>query len=164
MNGANVSVTRLTYSVKNDIISSEQNAFLGAYLNGVWKVLYEATYHGKAFLLSDDAMLSETDTVTPEEAVRRVLNVESAVNMYILYECFYDFDQGAGSFYFAKDFSPDAQYDKVSFVSPWDFNYSQSASNLVKGLHAGAKNTSGSSADSENPWFIALMANDWFRA
>ncbi|MBP5253974.1 MAG: CotH kinase family protein, partial [Lachnospiraceae bacterium] len=112
------------YSIKSDTRSPEQAAFISRYMNGVFRILYEAAVHNRPMTL--DANLNPVDAPgygSGFEAVNAVMDLDSLANMVILEELVQDYDVGGGSFYMAVDFSPNSIYRRLTFLAPWDFNW-----------------------------------------
>jgi len=149
------------YTLKNDLLSEEQINFISQYMNNLMQLLYAATYEGIAYKFDRNYNLVKSSSMTPEEAIRKVIDVDSAVAIYLLNEISNNKDKGNGSFYCAIDFSKDAQYSKLTFTPPWDLgngNY-----NRTEGFYAGVVNENPEGFEPDALWFIMLMYNDWFR-
>lgn len=93
-----------------------------------------------------------------------MLDIESVVNMYLLYEIMHDYDVGEGSFYMCVDFSENSQCRKLQFTSPWDFNWTcEGSTSRYWGGSYSETSFVGKNGDRSNPWFILLIQQDWFR-
>ena len=154
------------YSIKSQINTDEQRRFIGDYVNSVFQILYEAVENGRAFGFDGDYKLRELDGTAPGDAVAAVIDLDSAVDMYILYELVHDYDIGDGSFFMYVDLTPGLGDGKLHFTSPWDFDW------ICHGDSTGRFWASAFSedwfykkyGDRTNPWFVVLYKADWFRA
>ena len=151
------------YSIKNDIYSTEQRDYIEKYLNNVFELIYRATEKNEFLALDENNDLVPSDYKSAEEAICAVMNIESVVDMYLLYEIVHDYDCGEGSFYMCVDFSENSATPKLQFTSPWDFNWAYNDSNTR--YWAGAFCTTSFAnqyGDRSNPWFILLAKQEWF--
>ena len=149
------------YSIKSDTYSQEQVAFIEKYMNSVFAILYHAAADNTAYVLDDQMNAVPSADITPEQAVRNVIDVDSAVNMLILEELTHNYDIGAGSFYMAVDFSDNELYKKLTFDAPWDFNWAYQDS--TEGYYASTFQINPYGGDSTNVWLVSLMSMEWFR-
>ncbi len=155
------------YTVKNDVYSDEQVEFISRYINDVYRLMIQAIKYGKYYEFDDSNTLvpAQEKYSSAYECISREVDLESVVNMYILYEIAHDYDCGEGSFYMAVDFSGESSFDRLTFTAPWDFNWAYSDS-AVRKYYAGAFNSEhfvNQYGDRTNPWFVLLMGTDWFR-
>ena len=153
------------YTIKNDVYSQKQVDFISNYINDVYRLMVEAIKYDKYYAFDSEYNLLPTDKYdNAYDAINAVVDLESVVKMYILYEICHDNDCGEGSFYMAVDFSGESSFDRLTFTAPWDFNWAYGDS--PKGYYAGAFNAESfvnQYGDRSNPWFILLMSTDWFR-
>ncbi|MBO5448399.1 MAG: CotH kinase family protein [Ruminococcus sp.] len=151
------------YSVKNDVYSQEQVDFINKYLNNSFEILYKAVEKGEYLTFDENFDLIESDYTTAEETITAVMDIESVVDMYLLYEIVHDYDCGEGSFYMCVDFAEGSQTPKLQFTSPWDFNwaYNDSTSRYWAGAFC-ERWFANQNGDRSNPWFILLAKEDWF--
>ncbi len=164
---------RVGITIKSDIYSWEQHDFIENYINQVYRILYEAAYHQKAYVF-DDAYreISETDALTPRQAVERVVDTQSLVDMYIISELTCDADLYHSSFFMDVDFGQEGD-GKLRFEAPWDFDSSMGnkdrcldgagfyACNLIPNVDASPVN--GVSYYMVNPWLTVLAYEDWYQ-
>ncbi|MBQ8965039.1 CotH kinase family protein [Ruminococcus sp.] len=151
------------YSIKNDIYTLEQKIFINKYMNNVFKIIYEACENGTYYTFDENYDLIKAPYDNAEDTVKAVADVESIVDMYLLYDIVHDYDCGEGSFYMCVDFAEDSKVPKLQFTSPWDFNWAYNDSNTC--YWAGAfcdKSFARRNGDRSNPWFIVLAKQDWF--
>jgi len=154
---------RAEYTVKSDFYCQEQLDFIGNYTKNVFSIIYNAVEKGEYKTIDENFNLVNSTYTSAEEAISAVLDVESAVNMYLLYEIVHDNDVGEGSFFFAIDFSENSKIQKLQMVSPWDFNWTYSDG--PRRYWAAAfceKNFAKRMGDRSNPWFILLGKEEWF--
>lgn len=152
------------YSIKNDFYSDEQVAFIDKYLNNAFELLYRAVEKDEYLTFDENYDLVESDYHSAEEAITAVMDIDSIVDMYLLYEIVHDYDCGEGSFYMCADFGNAAQKPKLQFTSPWDFNwaYNDSTSRYWAGAFC-TKSFANQNGDRSNPWLILFAKEDWFQ-
>lgn len=114
------------YSVKSPLRSEEHLAYISSYLSGVYEVLYQASVNGRAMALDQDfrPVPGEDRFMNPFEAVCDVIDAESLCCMILLHELIQDYDVGMGGVFLAVDFSKESKYPRLTFLGPWDFNWS----------------------------------------
>lgn len=154
------------YTIHNKIYSTAQKDFISQYMNNLFKIVYEAINNGKYLMFDKNYnLVSATGTYSnAKETIAAVIDLNSVVDMYMLYEIVHDYDCGIGSFYMTVDFSENAVYPKLTFTAPWDFNWSYNDQSTNK-YYAGAFNAKSfvdQYGDRTNPWFVTLMTADWF--
>lgn len=160
-------------TIKSDIYSVEQHDFIANYTNNVYNIMYRAAYEGEAWVFDDNyKTISRSDKITPQEAVEKVVNVDSLADMYIISELTCDADIYWSSFYMDADFGEGGD-KKLTFEAPWDFDSGLGnkdrcadgtgyyAANIVPDVNGGANG--GGEYDTINPWLAVLMYEDWFR-
>ncbi len=164
INGVERQFVPAEYSIKNDLYSQNQIDFIDKYMNNLFTIVYEACANDKYYTFDENYDLTQAPYSTAEETVSAVIDIESVVNMYILYEIVHDYDCGEGSFFMCIDFSENSSCPKLQFTSPWDFNWAYNDSPTK--YHAAAFNAKSfvnQYGDRSNPWFILLMCEDWFK-
>ena len=154
------------FTIKNDIYSQEQHDFISSFVNNTYKIMYEAAYNDAAYVFSDDySEILPTSDITPQEAVERVVNVESLADIYILNEIACDADVYWSSFFMTADFGENGD-KKLTFNAPWDFDSAMGNKDRCAdstGLYA-ANIVPDVNGDYEtiNPWLAVLMYEDWY--
>lgn len=151
------------YSVKNDVYTEEQVEFISDYMNDVFRIIYEACEKGNYLTFDEYYNVVPSDFTNAEDTVKAVADVQSIVDMYLLYDIVHDYDCGEGSFYMCIDFAKDSKVPKLQFTSPWDFNWAYNDG--TNRYWAGAfceKSFARQNGDRSNPWFILLAKQDWF--
>lgn len=151
------------YSIKNDVYAQEQIDFAGKYLNNVFEIVYRACEKGEYLTFDENYDLVASEFDNAEDTVRAVMDVQSVVDMYLLYEIVHDYDCGEGSFYMCVDFAKDGKCPKLQFTSPWDFNWAYEGSTARYWAAAFCEQSFAEEfGDRSNPWFILFMKQDWF--
>lgn len=161
------------FTISSDIYSQEQRDFIASYVNNVYNIIYEAAYNDKAYVFSDDyTSISETNEISTQEAVERVVDVQSLVDMYIISELTCDADIYWSSFFMSADFGEEGN-KKLTFTAPWDFDSALGnknrcadgtgffASNIVPDVNGGPRG--GGEYESVNPWLVVLAYEDWYQ-
>ena len=161
--GVTRTIPRDDFSVKSDINTQEQLDFIKKYFAGCFKILHESVNNNKALMFDAGYnVVSAAGVYTPQQAVEAVFDTESVINMLLLEELVHDNDVGAGSFYYAVDFSEGSKYPKLTFTAPWDFNWAYEGS--TSGYYAGTwQSIQHDGWDRSNIWLIEFMNADWFR-
>lgn len=163
------------YVLKSDYVSSSQLSFIEKYVEGCFKIAYQAIEKGSYREFDRGYNVVKSDTITSaKEAIEKCIDIDSLVNMYIIQEISMNSDVGAGSFYMSVDFSDGSTRDRLTFECPWDFNWAYRATSrdvgeVYEGLSActfcpdSFYHENGSHKDRSNPWLILFMKADWFR-
>lgn len=153
------------FSIKSEIRTEGQRAFIENYMNGVAEILLAAA-NGRAMRFTEDYELVYADDVyTPQQAVEAVVDVDAAISMMILSELAHDYDVGEGSFYLAVDFHPEGKFKKLTMLAPWDYNWAYNPTANDKQYFACTfqEPYAEGFGDRSNFWYIALMKMDWYR-
>ena len=153
------------YSVKSDVYTKQQVEFIEKYMRGVFEIVYRACEKNEYYTFDENYELVKADFDNAKDTVDAVMDLESVVDMYLLYEIVHDYDCGEGSFFMCVDFSENSNVKKLTFTSPWDFNwaYNDSTSRYWAGAFC-EKSFVKSKGDRTNPWFVLLIKQDWFKA
>ena len=153
-------------TIKSDIYSQEQHDFISSYVNNVYNILYAAAYKDEAYQFDSGYTEIFKSDITPEEAVRQVINVDSLADMYIISELTCDADIYWSSFFMSADFGQNGDR-RLTFEAPWDFDSAMGnkdrcadgtgfyAANIVPDVNNEYKTI--------NPWLAVLMYEDWFQ-
>lgn len=154
-------------SIKSEIYSQAQHDFIAAYVNQVYRILYAAAYEDKALMLDRETMeLTESEELTPRQAIEAVLDTQSLADMYIISELTCDADIYWSSFFMDADFGKDGD-GKLRFEAPWDFDSSMGNKDRcadAKGFYAAnIVPDVNDTYETINPWLAVLMHEDWFR-
>ena len=151
------------YTIKSDTYSAEQREFIARYINGTFKILYEAAENNNPMMFDENYNVVSAKGVykTAEEAARAVIDLESLAYLLIHDELIHDYDVGEGSFYMAVDFSETSTMKKLTFTAPWDFNWAYNE-NPARRFFACTFQPIIGESDRSNPWYITAMKADWF--
>ena len=155
-------------TIKSEIYSQEQHDFIANYVNNVYNIMYAAAYEDKAYQFNEDySAISETDELTPQQAVEKVVNVDSLADAYIIAELTCDADIYWSSFYMDADFGPDGD-KRLTFEAPWDFDSSMGNKDRCidgTGFYAGSivPDVDSFVYETINPWLAVLMFEDWYQ-
>lgn len=154
-------------TIKSDVYSTEQRDFIASYVNNVYKIMYAAAYEDKAYVFNDSyTKITESDTLSPQEAVEKVVNVDSLADTYIINELFCDPDLGWSSFCMDVDFGAESD-KKLTFEAPWDFDSAMGNRNCIAdstGFYAaGVAPDEMDDFMEVNPWIVVLMHEEWFQ-
>ena len=154
-------------TVKSDINSQEQHNFIENYMDNVYKIMYYAAYNNKAYEFNQDfTEISESDALTPQEAVEKAVNVQSLADMYIVSERTCDADIYWSSFFMDVDFGAEGD-KKLTYEAPWDFDSGLGnkdrcadgtgfyAASIVPDVNNQYKTI--------NPWLAVLIQEKWFQ-
>lgn len=150
------------FTFKGDVSSDNPSAqlnFISHYIENVYLILFNATYSDRFYKFNADyTAISEDSSLTAEQAISNVIDIDSLVNMYILQEIACDGDIDWSSFYMNVDFGAEAADHLLRFDAPWDFDgaYGLTGTSLNSGEGAFA-------ATHANPWLAIPMNNEWFR-
>ncbi len=129
------------YSIKSDIKSKDQGIALKVHLETLMNVLREGD----------------------RTKIEATVDVDSAVDMFLLQELMLNGDVGYSSFFMYFD-SP---HGKLHFTAPWDFDlstgntYQFTSPEIFHTAHQGDAN--GGKGGTVNYWLGALMSQQWFR-
>lgn len=152
------------YSIKSDIYTREQKEFIAKYIEDVFDIVYLACEKQEYKKFDENYKLVPADYTSARETVEAVMDINSVVDIYLLYEFVHDYDCGEGSFFMCIDFSKDSKHQKLEFTSPWDFNWAYNDSPARYWAAAFCeKSFVKSKGDRTNPWFVVLGKQDWFR-
>ncbi len=154
-------------TIKSDIYSQEQHDFIASYVNNVYRIMYAAAYEDMAYVFNSDYTgLLASETLSPQEAVEQVVNINSLADMYIISELACDADIYWSSFFMDVDFGEGGN-KKLTFEAPWDFDSAMGnkdrcadgtgfyAANIVWDVN--------NEYQTINPWLAVLVHEDWFQ-
>lgn len=156
------------FTIKSDIYSEEQHDFIAAYVNNVYRIMYEAAYYDKAYVFNDDySDIVQTSDISSREAVEKVVDVNSLADMYIISELTCDADLYWSSFFMTADFGENGNR-KLTFQAPWDYDSALgNKSRCPDGTGYYAANiipdVNGTEYETINPWLAVLMYSDWYQ-
>ncbi|WP_028508956.1 CotH kinase family protein [Ruminococcus sp. NK3A76] len=153
-------------TIKSDIYSQAQHDFIAGFVDNVYNIMYHAAYDNKAYVFDDDfSKIHETSSLTPQQAVEKVVDVDSLADMYIISELTCDADLYWSSFFMYADFGEGGS-NKLIFANPWDFDSALGNKERCEdGTGYYAANTLydvNNSYTTINPWLAVLMYQDWY--
>ncbi len=153
------------YSIKSDTYSDAQVEFIKNYTRNLFTLVYDACVNNTYWALDENNNLTASSYDNAKDTIDAVMNLDSVVRMYILDEIVHDYDCGEGSFYMCVDFAEGSRYPKMTFVCPWDFEWTYFG-NAQGQYYAGVFNPDeawlAKYGDRANPWYVLLMTQDWF--
>ncbi len=156
---------RAGYTIHTDTYGEAQKEFISKYVNNVFKIVYEASVNNN-YLKFDEKydLVNGTEFKSPEEAISEVLDLDSVVISYLINEILGNVDRGEGSFFMAVDFSEKSRFKKLTFLAPWDFEWTATGAGYYNYFAATfTPDKYIAYGERGNPWFITLMSTDWFR-
>lgn len=129
------------FTITNDVMNDAQHDFAKKVTQNIWKVAYDAVKNSHANLTSapyhtldvNGDYVVDTTIETPYQAVSKVIDINSLIDMYLLHEILEDRDIGFSSFYFSLDYSETGN-KKLTFTAPWDFDYASGNSTFENAL------------------------------
>ncbi len=162
---------KYTYSVKNDLYGDEQLKFIERRFEIYWEIALRAIKYGEFWKMDENYEIvpaADGEFSSAYECINAAINVDSVVDMYMLYEIVNDQDLGGGSFFFAADYGPDPVYPRLTMVAPWDFDWGYSDYKCTPdgGIYAARFKDDyfvQNWGDRSNPWLILFYSADWFR-
>ncbi|MBE6553264.1 MAG: hypothetical protein E7666_02865 [Ruminococcaceae bacterium] len=148
--------TALFYTIKNDGLTTGQTKFAEKYLNGVFQIVYSATYEGISYEF-DEAFRLVPSEMTCEEAIAAVIDLDSMARKYIHSEIFCNGDEHKKSYFMYVDLSEGGS-GKLIFGCPWDFDTA-----FVHWDSVNYRETDVHYSATRNLWYVMIMNNAWFR-
>ncbi len=144
--------------LKNDDVSEAQKEFANKYAQNIFKLIYEATYKDTYYAMDSALNLHRQNSMTAEEAICTVVDIDSMARMYVYLEMVCNFDAFKKSSFFYVDFS-EGGTGKLTFASPWDHD------------RAFVKDWSAIEHEEYNEYYTAeksvlyvmMMNHEWFR-
>lgn len=157
--------TRFNYdgfSIKSKITNENaQVAYLKDRMLKIYIILYNAANNGSLYELDATNNLILSQDSDPEKVLRKTIDLDSFINMYILHEMTCNPDLGHSSFYFSLDMSEQGS-KLLTLNCPWDFDL---AIGIARGF---AENPTTADLWAKectlNPWISLLIHADWFKA
>ena len=153
-------------TIKSDVYSAAQHDMAESFVNNCYDIMYYAAYEDKAYVMTEDLKDIKPADISPEEAVKAVVDVRSLADMYIMSEITCDADVYWSSFFMSADLSEGGKR-KLTFEAPWDHDSSLGnrdrctdgqgmyAANIVPDVNL--------FYETVNPWLAVLMNEEWFR-
>ena len=144
------------YGIKTDWFSADQFQTAETIVRNAFKVLLAAS-GGVAMVINEagEVVQDLSNSLTPMQAIEQVLDLPSLMKMYYIEEIMKDIDVGFSSFYLYFDFSDGSIANKVTFGSPWDFDWS--SGNLSDASVASSQGTyCNQMTNHANPWLYLV--------
>ena len=167
--GTNCSNERFVkgYTIKSDIYSYEQRDFIQKTMNNIFEIAYSAVYTNLPFkTLDENNNIIDDETIkSPQEAINRVIDIESLVNVFILNEICLDMDLGWSSFFMYYDMLGNK---KLTFTAPWDFDsalgYAVGETDILLSSYQYNSSICRSNTPKaySNPWLLLFVNEEWF--
>ena len=153
------------YSVKSDTYSNEQVNFISSYIKNVFYIVYQACEKGQYYEFDNNYKVKKSAYDNAQDTVEAVMDLDSIVASYIVEEIMHDYDCGEGSFYMCVDFAKESNYKKLTFLCPWDYDWTcfEDAKGRYYAAAFNEEDFIAKLGDRSNPWFIILMKEDWFQ-
>ncbi|MBQ8164606.1 MAG: CotH kinase family protein [Clostridia bacterium] len=161
----------LNFSLSGGPYTEEQKKYIEKYASNALNIVWNAIYKEKYYYLDSNGDKVEkksfpssyTTEQKQRETIGSVMNLDSAVRMYILDEIVKNFD--AGTFNMYMDLSPTGE-KKITFGPPWDFDFAMgnskyASTNSSLGIYAA--NFTYSDGIRTNFLFVMLYGVRWFR-
>ena len=151
------------FTIKSDITSESQQAFLSCCVQTIWQVLYDAAYGEHSDIGTapyhtmdgEGGYVEDPSIETAQEAVEKVVDIETLVDMYILQEICEDSDLDWSSFFFSLDMSEEGKR-LLTYTAPWDFD-------SAFGNNFASRDNSVLYAMNTNlPWLVVFAGEEWF--
>ena len=156
------------FTLKSDIYSQDQLNFLSSYVGNVYKIMYEAVYNKKYYVFNSDySDIVLKTNLTSKDVIKKVVDIDSFVDMYLLQEMCCNNDMYWGSQFFQLDMSNKGN-KKLTFSSAWDYDWG-----LGRGKTMNSTHLPGDKVDTlyaayqfddsyTNAWYLILIHEDWY--
>lgn len=150
--------------------TKEQIDYCAKYVGNIARIVYYAIIENTYYELDEDGDLVPKTSFTGKtqeekqiETISAVVDIQSAVRMYMTDEIVKNLDSGTFNMYI--DLSPTGE-KKLTFGPPWDFDFALAntkydTTHSPKGLYAA--NFSYSDGMRVNTWFVLFCQAEWFR-
>lgn len=164
VHGVTQKITYANYSIKSEVRSKEQETFIASYMKNMFHLVYEACVNRNYLMFDENYSLVPAEYDNAKDTIEAVMDTESVAAMYMVYEIMRDRDGGEGSFYMCVDFSENSRYPKLTFLCPWDFDWTCQGDATGRYYAAGFDDPDfvKEYGDRSNPWFILLAQEEWF--
>lgn len=157
-------ITYANYSIKSETTSDAQVDFISEYMRNMFRLVYEACVKKNYLMFDEEYNLVPATYDNCKDTIEAVMDTESVAAMYLVFEIMRDRDGGEGSFYMCVDFSENSKYPKLTFLCPWDFDWTCQGDATGRYYAAGFDDPDfvEKYGDRSNPWFIMLAQEEWF--
>lgn len=145
------------FTLKSDINHEDQLEFLESYVKKIYFIVYSALQDQKYYTFNSSytSLILLPDS-TAMETISKVIDIQSLVDTYVLYEICCNPDVGWSSFYIGLDMTPKGE-KRLVFEAPWDFD-SSFGIRLSYEMHALPFET-----NFTNPWLALFRDEPWFQ-
>ena len=171
LNGDSAYCGNMIFSLSGGDYTQEQMTYIENWCSAVYEATYKALYENEFYSVDTNCNLvpktnfsaGATTARKQQETVDALIDIESAVRMYILDEIVKNLD--AATFNMYADLSPAGNH-KLTFAAPWDFDFAFANTKYdttfsPEGIYAA--NFSYSEGVRTNSWYIMLNKAPWFR-
>ncbi|MFR1519206.1 MAG: CotH kinase family protein [Clostridia bacterium] len=171
LNGESSYCGNQIFSLSGGDYTKEQLRFAEDWCTAVFQAVYAALYLDEYYTIDAHCRLQpKTDfhenaskSEKQQETIGALVDLESAVRMYILDEIVKNLD--AGTFNMYLDMSASGSH-KLTFAAPWDFDFALANTKYdttfsPEGFYAA--NFSYSDGVRTNSWYVMLNGAEWFR-
>lgn len=171
LNGDSMYCGSQIFSLSGGDYTESQIQFIADWCTAVYQAVHAALYNNRYYTVDQNCRLQPKTDLAPnlsreekqQETIGALIDLESAVRMYLLDEIIKDLDSGTFNMY--VDLSPTGT-QKLTFAAPWDFDFALGNTKYdttfsPEGLYAA--NFSYSDGVRTNSWYIMLNKADWFR-
>ncbi len=171
LNGESSHCGSMIFSLSGGDYTAEQIRFIEDWCTAAFEAVYNAIYLGKYYTIDENCTLQPKTDFTEnasasemqQQTIGALIDLESAVRMYLLDEIVKNLD--AGTFNMYVDMSASGNH-KLTFAAPWDFDFALGNTQYdttysPEGLYAA--NFSYSDGVRTNSWYVMLNGAGWFR-
>lgn len=145
------------YTVKSDIYSSRQTAFLRSCVRLIYRICHQAITENRHYAFNDNyTEIVPVEGASVQETIGRVVDLPSLVDTYILNEIACNPDLNWSSFYLSLDMSEEGS-KRLTFHAPWDFD---SAFGIRTGYESSRQMYA---SPAGNPWLSLFAGEEWFQ-
>lgn len=164
IHGVKQQITYANYAIKSETTSDAQVDFISEYIRNMFRLVYEACEKQNYLMFDEEYNLVPASYDNCKDTIEAVMDTESVAAMYLVFEIMRDRDGGEGSFYMCVDFSKNSKYPKLTFLCPWDFDWTCQGDATGRYYAAGFDDPDfvEKYGDRSNPWFILLAQEEWF--
>jgi len=170
LNGTVMNLGGMNFSISGGPYTDAQKKYIEKFASNALKIVWSAIYEKQYYSLNSNGdMVKKTSfsgTSTEQkqrETIGAVMNIESAVSMYILDEIVKNFD--AGTFNMYMDLGPQGDR-RITFGPPWDFDFAMGNTRYASTYSSQdvyAANFTYSDGYRTNFLFAMLYNLSWFR-
>ncbi len=150
------------FTLKSDINDQAQLDFISSYVQNAYDIITRAIYKDEHYAFNEDyTAIVPVEGKSVQDTVGAVVDLRSAVDMYIMNEIVCNPDIAWSSFYFTLDMSENGSR-KLIYEAPWDYD-------SCFGMRASTPTTPGTETNeglyvsrTSNPWLRVFSDQQWF--